>query len=260
MKTPITYYGGKQGMLKDILPLIPKHSTYTESFAGGAAVLFAKEPVNINVINDLNGEVINFYRTIVGDFDALKSQIEQTLHSREQHQVARTIYEHPDYFSSVTRAWAFWVLSKMSFSSALGASFAITKTGGNKKASLIFNSKSAFNCDLKELLEQCTIEQEDAFSVIRRYDSPDAFHFIDPPYVGCNMGHYSGMFNDEDLNALLELLSSIQGKFMLTMYPNEMIARYVNRFGWKVHSVERRVSSAGSKIKRKQEELMICNY
>ena len=60
-------------MLKDILPLIPKHSTYTESFAGGAAVLFAKEPVNINVINDLNGEVINFYRTIVGDFDALKS-------------------------------------------------------------------------------------------------------------------------------------------------------------------------------------------
>ena len=91
MKTPISYYGGKQGMIKDILPLIPEHNTYTEPFAGGAAVLFAKSPAKINVINDLNGELINFYRTIVTNYDDLKKEIMQTLHSREHIQVAKFI-------------------------------------------------------------------------------------------------------------------------------------------------------------------------
>lgn len=88
MKTPISYYGGKQGMLRHILPLIPPHDLYTEVFAGGAAVLFAKEPVKINVINDLNGELVNFYRTTVSHFEELRREILRTLHSREQHDVA----------------------------------------------------------------------------------------------------------------------------------------------------------------------------
>lgn len=88
MKPPISYYGGKQGMLRHILPLIPSHELYTETFAGGAALLFAKKPVKINVINDLNGELINFYRIIVSDFDQLQKEIMQTIHSREQHDVA----------------------------------------------------------------------------------------------------------------------------------------------------------------------------
>lgn len=93
-------------MLRHILPLVPPHELYTEVFAGGAALLFAKEPVKINVINDLNGELINFYRTIVSDFDQLKKEIMQTIHSREQHDVAWFIYNHPDYFTPIRRAWA----------------------------------------------------------------------------------------------------------------------------------------------------------
>ena len=61
MKTPITYYGGKQTMLKHILPLIPKHEIYTEPFCGGAAVLFAKDPVKAEIINDINQNLTNFY-------------------------------------------------------------------------------------------------------------------------------------------------------------------------------------------------------
>ena len=106
MKTPISYYGGRQSMLKDILPLVPEHDIYTEVFAGGAALLFAKEPVRVNVINDLNGELVNFYRTVVADFDALRLEVLRTAHSREQHDVAWFIYRHPDYFSPVKRAWA----------------------------------------------------------------------------------------------------------------------------------------------------------
>lgn len=61
MKTPISYYGGKQTMLKHILPLILKRQLYTETFYGGAAVLFAKCAVEAGIINDLNGDLCNFY-------------------------------------------------------------------------------------------------------------------------------------------------------------------------------------------------------
>lgn len=61
MRTPISYYGGKQTMLKHIMPLIPAHKIYTEAFCGGAAVLFAKRPAEAEVINDINMELTNFY-------------------------------------------------------------------------------------------------------------------------------------------------------------------------------------------------------
>ena len=262
MKTPISYYGGKQSMLKDILPLIPEHNTYTESFAGGAAVLFAKAPVKINVINDLNGELLNFYRTTATHYKELKQEIDQTLHSREQFDVARFIYNHPDYFSEVKRAWAVWVISKEGFSGDLSSAFAYSKTIRNQKAVKAAYGKQAFGEELRELLERCTIEQDDALKVIARYDSPETFHFVDPPYVGCVMGHYEGMFDNESLSRLLDLLSGIQGKFMLTMYPNDKIREYAERCSWIIHRLERRVSASNSaKVKqRKQEEWIVCNY
>lgn len=54
LKTPITYYGGKQMMCGKIVPLIPKHRLYCEPFAGGAAIYFAKEPSELEVLNDTN--------------------------------------------------------------------------------------------------------------------------------------------------------------------------------------------------------------
>jgi len=63
MKTPITYYGGKQTLLKYLLPLIPQHKLYCEPFFGGGAVFFAKPKSDVEVINDINGEVINFLKS-----------------------------------------------------------------------------------------------------------------------------------------------------------------------------------------------------
>ena len=64
LKTPITYYGGKQMMCGKIVPLIPKHRLYCEPFAGGAAIYFAKEPSELEVLNDTNRELINFYKVV----------------------------------------------------------------------------------------------------------------------------------------------------------------------------------------------------
>lgn len=64
LKPPLTYYGGKQLMLKNILPIIPEHEIYNEPFFGGGALFFAKEPSKIEFINDISGEIVNFYRVI----------------------------------------------------------------------------------------------------------------------------------------------------------------------------------------------------
>ncbi|MDR1937317.1 MAG: DNA adenine methylase [Tannerellaceae bacterium] len=74
LKTPITYYGGKQQMLRHILPLIPKHRIYVEPFFGGGAVFWGKEPAKVEFINDHDGEVINFYRVLKLQFPELKKR------------------------------------------------------------------------------------------------------------------------------------------------------------------------------------------
>ena len=258
MKTPITYYGGKQNMLKHIMPLIPAHTIYCESFAGGAAVFFEKQPSQMDVINDLNGELINFYRTIVCNYEELKREINRTLHSRTQHESAWFIYNHPDDFTNIQRAWSVFVLSKLGFAGQFSNSFGFDKSEGRQARKVDF-AKEAFTVELRKRLEIATIENDDAFRVITRYDPPETFHFIDPPYVGSDMGHYTGMFDDADLERLLQLCVTLQGKFMLTMYPNDNIQLYAEQNGWVIHSVERQISAC-KENRRKQEEWIVCNY
>jgi DNA adenine methylase len=259
MKTPITYYGGKQNMLKHIRPLIPDHDLYCESFAGGAAVFFDKDPAKVNVINDLNGELINFYRTIVTDIDALRDEVSKTLHCRNQHHHAWYIYNNPDYFSNIQRAWAVFILSKQGFAGQLSNSFGFDKSEGRHPRKIRF-AKEIFTEGLKSLLEHSTIECDCAFKIIKRYDCPKAWHFIDPPYVGSNMGHYSGMFNEQSLIKLLEICTTLQGKFMLTMYPNTIVKEYADKYDWIIHKIDRQISACKIESRRRQEEWMVCNY
>lgn len=103
------------------------------------------------------------------------------------------------------------------------------------------------------------IENRDALEVISCYDSPTSFHFVDPPYVNSDCGHYEGSFNEQNMEELLKLLETVKGKFMLTMFPLPMIGEYANRNGWIIHRVERTISASKTN-RRKQEEWMVCNY
>ena len=257
MKTPITYYGGKQTMLKHILPLIPQHKLYTEAFCGGAAVFFAKRPVDAEIINDINMHLVNFYNTLQCDYDSLKRKIDATLHSRDMHAHAGHILAYPEFFDHVDRAWAVWALSKMSFASMLDGTFGYDFGGGIPKK--VRNAKEEFAQHLATRLESVTIESRHAFEVIDTYDGEDTFHFVDPPYVGSDCGHYEGVFGDDDLGHLLDLLTQVKGKFMLTMFPHDRIAEYAERNGWITHKIERFIS-ASKTSRRMQEEWMVCNY
>ncbi len=71
VKTPITYYGGKQNLTSEILGMIPAHKIYVEPFFGGGSVFFAKGKSFLEVINDKNELLMNFYHQCIDNFDAL---------------------------------------------------------------------------------------------------------------------------------------------------------------------------------------------
>ena len=257
MRTPITYYGGKQTMLKHILPLIPPHKLYTEAFCGGASVLFAKRPSEAEVINDLNMELTNFYWVAKTNYRELKAEIDKTLHSRDMHAHAGHINAYPQFFTPAQRAWAVWALCKMSFASMMDGTFGYDFSGAMPKK--LKNSKDEFSERLCARLDRVTIESRDALDVIATYDNTEAFHFVDPPYVNSDCGHYEGVFSERNLEELLNLLSVVKGRFMLTMFPHDMIDYFAQRDGWIIHRVERTISA--SKVsRRKQEEWIVCNY
>lgn len=257
MKTPISYYGGKQTMLKHILPLIPKHKLYTEAFCGGAAVLFAKCPADCEIINDVNRGLINFYLIAKRHYKLLKREIEGTLHSRDLHSHALYINANPEFFFPAQWAWAIWTLSKLSFASMQDGSFGYDRMG--TMTTKIDNAKDNFTETLCSRLANVTVENDDALKIIERYDCEDAWHFVDPPYINSDCGHYEGVFSEQNMMQLLELLSNIKGKFMLTMFPYEPIKEAADKHGWVIHRVERTIS-ASKENRRKQDEWMVCNY
>lgn len=258
LKTPITYYGGKQSMLRHILPLVPKHKIYTESFCGGAALYWAKEPALIEVINDVNTNVINFYSVLKNSYSELKKKIDATLHSRKTHDYAVIVYEFPEFFEPLERAWALWVLSKQGFASKLDGSWGYDKSTARTSLK-VQNAKDQFSQVLSERLESTQIECTNANRIIKSRDTEEAFHFVDPPYVGTNCGHYSGSFGLSDFQDLLDILVGLSGKFMLTMFPHEMLDEYIKQNDWHVVEVRRTISASRTK-RRKQSELMVMNY
>ncbi len=257
MKTPVTYYGGKQKLVTTILPLFPEHVLYTEPFAGGAALFFAKEPSEIEVLNDLNSELINFYKVMQQDFISLQKKINITLHSRRQHKDASVIYNNPHLFNDLDRAWAVWVLASQSFASIIDNSWGYDKTR-NTMTKKVVNKGVKFTEDYAIRLQNVQLECADAVYIIQSRDTEQSFHYCDPPYFNSDCGHYAG-YTVHDFERLLKVLSAVKGKFLLSSYPSELLDKYVKEMGWYQKRVEQRVSVNKGAGKMKTE-CMTANY
>lgn len=260
LKTPTSYYGGKQNLLSTILPLFPKHTTYIEPFVGGGAVFWAKQPSEVEVINDYNRELINFYEVVQNEFVELEKMIRISLHSRSLHADASVIYNNPHMFSRIKRAWAVWVLAAQSFSSMLDGSWGYDKIKGTTSQK-IANKRESFTIDYSIRIQNVQIENTDALRIIRSRDYKDAFHYCDPPYFNSDCGHYDG-YSIEDFEALLKLLASIEGKFLMSSYPSPILAKYTKENGWFTRKVEQTVSVANGTGTpgKKKIEVLTANY
>jgi DNA adenine methylase len=259
MKPPLTYYGGKQTLAPLIISLIPEHILYGEPFTGGGAVFFHKPPSKSEVLNDTNGELMNFYQVTKTRFRPLQKLIQQTLHSRKAFRQAEVVYHNPEMFDEVKRAWAVWVLCTMGFSSKMDGPYGFDKTD-NTTSRKVSNKRQQFTEEFSLRLENASIEQADALYIIQSRDHVNAFFYCDPPYVGSNCGHYKG-YTDADFEALLRLLADIKGKFLLSSYPSDLLSKYAEEYKW--FSIKREltvsVNIKGGNPKKKTE-VLTANY
>lgn len=267
MKTPISYYGGKQNMVRNILPLLPLHKIYCEPFFGGGAVFFAKKPAKLSAINDTNGWAITFYRQLQSNFEALNEMIQGTLHSEADYYRAKAILKEGNG-TDLETAWAFWVQTNMSFGNKMFAGFAFNNTvvtGNPKTGGLIRqpqntkSKKQAFS-QYRNVLESAEIFNRDALNVIALKDTAETLHYIDPPYIGSHCGHYEG-YTQENFYELLELLATIKGKFLLSSYPNDALLSARERHGWRSMDIVQNLSVSGKGTEGKTKtECLTFNY
>jgi DNA adenine methylase len=258
-KTPISYYGGKQKLLSTILTKIPDHKLYCEPFLGGAAIFFGKEQSEVEVINDTNKELMNFYRVCKEEFLDLQSLVRITLHSRKAHHDANVINANPHLFTTVQRAWAVWVLSSQSFSAMLDGTWGYDKAK-RTTTTKISNKREQFTEDLAIRLQDAQIECADAIYIIQSRDTEQSFFYCDPPYFNSDCGHYDG-YSIDDFEKLLQTLASVKGKFLLSSYPSPILMKYAKEHGWHQWSLETGVSvAAKSGYMKRKVEVLTANY
>jgi DNA adenine methylase len=259
MKTPITYYGGKQKLAKVILSLIPEHICYVEPFFGGGAIFFAKEPSQAECINDINGFVINFYKVLKQNYNELKKMLDITLDSRQQYNEARNIYDNPNEYNDIEKAWAFWVLSQLSYCSSLLKGWGFERKTNNKVLS-IKNKIDNFIEIYSDRLRLTQIECNDAIKVINNFDSEDTFFYLDPPYYNADMGPYKG-YTIDDYKILLETIMGIKGKFLLSSYPSQILEEYKTINKWNQLEINKNLDmSSNLKERKRKTEVLTKNY
>ena len=258
MKTPISYYGGKQNLVREILPLIPKHARYVEPFFGGGAVFFAKPKSKYEVINDTNQWVVNFYRVCQQreTFEALQQMVQFTPHSESEHRRAKDVLLSASS-TDIELAWAFWAQTNLSFGNKLFSGFAFRQ---NSEANKTANKRKNFTHNIYERLQKVEIFSRDALNVIQLKDANDVFFYVDPPYVSSEQGHYKG-YTNSDFQALLDLLPTIEGKFLLSSYPEPSLLEAIGKHGWDSKQIDQpiRVSGNDNAGKRKTE-VLTWNY
>lgn len=227
MKPLFSYYGGKQRMTSHLLKIVETISfeTYTEPFAGGAALLFALPVRSGNAhyrkeaINDYKGLVANCYRVAREQPVEFQRLLELTPYSQEEHKRATVLCKDPSD-NALEMAWAFYVNINQSFAKKLNAGWG-TSTGSENQAGTWKNRISRLPEALSRLAG-VAIGNEDALRFIDRWDSPKSLHYCDPPYPNTDQGHYKG-YTIQDYKNLVEKLDNIKGSFILSNYPQDII-------------------------------------
>ena len=261
MKTPITYYGGKQQMAKTIIAMMPKHKIYCEPFFGGGAVFFAKGPSFLEAINDKNELLVTFYQQCVDNFDALQHKIQNTLHAESEYIKAKRIYNSPKSHKKIDIAWAVWMVTNMSvMATPRGGWKRDNGTGGSHVGVSMERHRANFTSRIYDRLKYVQISCHDALSVIRERDTPETFFYLDPPYINCDQKHYNGYGKDEFCE-LLSLLTTIQGKFILSNFWSDELSAFIDREGWNFQVFDKKcMIPALCKKPRRKQEVLVYNY
>ncbi|HLG56862.1 MAG TPA: DNA adenine methylase [Vicinamibacterales bacterium] len=246
---PLSYIGGKRRIAATLVSLIPVHTTYVEPFAGGAQVFFHKPRSAVEVLNDLDGEVVNFLRICQRHPEELSRLLRWQPASRrlfDQH-----LAQPPDLLTDVERAARFFYLQKYAWSgkrTRQSFRYAI-KRSTYTPASLPKRLREA-----AERLDRVQLENRPYGDVLTRYDRPSTFFYCDPPYVGLSL--YQHNFTDDQFEELAAALRSLQGRFLLSINDCPKSREWFAGF----HSRTVELTYTSTRVPRRFTELLIANY
>ena len=252
-KPALRYHGGKNQIADWILSYFAPHECYNEPYFGGGGSFFRKSRAWLEVINDLDGEVVDNFTMLRDRRDELIEKIKLTPYAKTEWELS---YEYdPDPLEMARR---FYIRSYMSIAgptaqwgSGWRRQKAVTKQRGKKRmqpAPLSFMKVDHLYI-IADRLRGVQIENDTALNVIKRYDGPDTLHYCDPPYPSETRGRwkdkaYKYEMTNDDHRELAELLHSIKGMALVSGYNCDL---YEELFGdWTRVDKKTRVNGPGS--------------
>lgn len=265
LSCPLPYWGGKNYMLRYILPMIPPHNLYCEPFFGGGTVFFNKKKVENNIINDYDDRIMNFYEVLRDHFDEFLDRIIIMLASRKLFKQVSKKVKNNDYTDKIDKAVSIWYLISLAFRRQLNT------VAGIDLGAFRFEYRKDCIQAYRNAFLRTLIECKDALQVIKDWDrgfkrtsehAGESFFYIDPPYYNSDCKSYKGGnegFTEQHFIDLLDLLGQIKGKFILSSYPSDILYNAVKKYGWYTKQIEKQLVASTIKGKRKIE-CLTWNY
>lgn len=211
MNGPFSYIGGKRALASKIIAVFPKHKAYIEPFAGGAQILFHKEPSEVEVLNDLDDEISSCYRVIQQHYEELVRYMRFMLVSRRWFELLQAT--DPKTLTDIQRAGRHLFLSKTCYAGLVR----------RRNYSLRLDSPPGFNPErLPSLIEEThhrlarvQIECLPYEKVLARFDLSTSLFYLDPPYYQRKLYRFN--LEPEEFATMAERLGKLQGKFVLSL-------------------------------------------
>jgi DNA adenine methylase len=246
-----SWMGGKRRLAKEILPEFPEHECYVEPFCGGAALFFMKMPTKVEVINDVNGDLVNLYRVVQHHLEEFVRQFKWALISRKMFE---WLDDTPtETLTDIQRAARFYYLQQMSFGSKIQGRTFGTATTTAPKLNLLRMEENLSQAHLR--LSRTFVEHLDWQACIKRYDRPHSLFYLDPPYWETT--GYGVDFPFENYQAMAELARTVKGKMIISINDHPDIRKVFAGFRMKEINLRHTVGGRGGK---EAGELVIFNW
>ena len=252
----LKYPGAKNRIARQICSYIPGHRVYLEPFFGSGAVFFNKKPSYIETINDLDDSVTNYFKVLRDKTDELVRKLALTPWGRDEY---NSSYIDNDDDSDVEKARKFAVRCWQGFGAAnrYRNGFRSSQVGTSPQTAKIWGELPEILSRAALRLKNAQIENLPALELIRRYDTPDVFMYIDPPYLKeLRKGYlYKHEMTEQEHVELLSVLRVHRAKIMISGYDSPMYNEILTGGGW--HNVSLKSQAEGGAIR---VEVLWMNY